>query len=295
MILETSLRHPQRLLRTFSQKLCRDLVSGPLLTSCKDLLSRRLFRISLKTSFEDLSKDLLSRHLRTTSIKTSFEDLPSTLSHRSKSDDSSAFRDRDTLWTRGQQATPKATTVPRFATTTRPIPVTVDTFDDAVETFRIQHCAFLALVSLSDTRERLWTLCERLRTLCERFATGFRANSLTPRPPAPTSKREPFCRAFGKTCSVISYISGCYIARILPSILLVRVVLGFRHFNDTKQRRTFTGSKLSMVQPWMRKNNMGLEREAQVPLSGEAFSTCSSRSLRLCGFVGFSCWSCWSL
>ena len=52
--LGTPLRNPQRSVRTFSQSLFRDLLSGPLLTSSKDLLSRHFDRISLKTSFQDL-------------------------------------------------------------------------------------------------------------------------------------------------------------------------------------------------------------------------------------------------
>ena len=73
----------------------QDIFSGP--------LSRLLVRTSSQNPFHDLlsgphlssSKDLLSRHLRRTPLKTSFEDLPSTSSHESSSDDSSAFRDHD--------------------------------------------------------------------------------------------------------------------------------------------------------------------------------------------------------
>ena len=98
-----------------------------------------------------------------------------------------------------------------FATTTPPIPVTVDTFvrrnvkrNDS-SAFRDDFRLF-RLSGMSDPPRTLANACERLRALCEHLRTLCEHNATSSRrlldPWTPTLTRKPFCYAFGKKMSL---------------------------------------------------------------------------------------------
>ena len=150
--------------------------------------------------------------------------------------------------TRRPETSPKVTTVLRFATTTPPIPVTVDTFEtrndaktrdesksDDSSAFRDHDPRIPVTVDTFKTLRRgtspkvttvlrfatifvspaCPTLRGRLRTIaddCERLRTVASTNAPTSRrlldPWTPTLKREPFSYAFGKRLE--AFAGGCW-------------------------------------------------------------------------------------
>ena len=93
----------------------------------------------------------------------------------------------NTFETRRPNASPKVTTILRFATRTPPIPVTVDTFETRRPNASPKVRTILRFATDFDS--------QGCATLSEHKRSDFWS---PPGPLTPTLKREPFCGAFGK-------------------------------------------------------------------------------------------------
>ena len=110
----------------------------------------------------------------------------------------------DTCETRRPHASPKVTTVLHFATNDPSIPVTVDTFEMRRPNASPKVMTVLRFVTIfgADACEHTAGACEHTADACEHTANACERSARilrqlpTPRPP--TSTREPFCCAFGK-------------------------------------------------------------------------------------------------
>ena len=107
----------------------------------------------------------------------------------------------DTFETRRPNASPKVTTVLHFATTTPPIPVTVDTFETRRRSGSPTVTTGLRFAKIFGLG-RLRTHGGRLRTPADACGRSARISHQLPHPRPPTSKREPFCCAFRKNCTL---------------------------------------------------------------------------------------------